>query len=478
MSTLVIEWDRDHLIIVAGTPSGSGVTLQRALTLQPSTRSDPEECGWELRHALSSAGIKEESVSVVLPRSSVTLRRIQLPAVTDDELPDMVRLQAATRLTVPVDSVCMDFVPLPPLGEGRDVLLATAPNEQITRIRRTVQAAGLQLTSVHVSSFGIATALARSGVTDATDSSVEAVISLRAEMIELLMIRQQSVVFSHSGASWASADQIEQAVRSEISRGRMAATEDIGTHTVRQVTLVGAENVTSAVPDAIASRLDHAEIRRLDPAASIVQGPLPDELSASDVLAAAGVIAARPKDRQSTVDLINPRQAEERPDNRRLKIILTVGAVLLLSTAAWKWRDSTIAGINSRTRQIESEVSQLTRAYKDGEDDLDKDAAIRQWSLSNVDWLDEMDRIRTIMGGTDRLLIREFTCSAGQGAIRGTITAECYARERRDVEEFYRRLEQAGYDVVPRAIESGSRDPDYAAEFSLVLNLPVPEEDS
>ncbi len=477
MSTLVIEWDRDRLIIVSGSPSGSGVSVQRALTLELAAHTDPEESGWELRHALSDAGISSDAAAVVLPRSFVTLRRIQLPNVSDDELPEMVKLQAATRLTVPIDSVCMDYVPLPLPGEGRDVLLATAPTDQITRIQRTVDAAGLQLSGVHVSSFGIATALARSRKNDSVAESVEAVISLRADMIELLILQRQAVVFSHSGASWNTADQIEQAVRSEISRGRMAATEDIGSHTVTQVTLVGSEDVMSAVPDAVTKRLDNAAIRRINPAEAIVQGPLPDDLTASDVLAAAGVIAARPKDRAGSVDLVNPRKAAERPDNRRLKVILTVGAVLLTVVGMWKWRDSQIAQLRIQTQAVEREVSNLTSDYKDGEDDLEQDVAIREWSQRNTDWLEEMDRIRTIMGGTDRLLIREITCSTGQGALRGTITAECYAKDRHDVDAFHRRLEEAGYDVVPRPIESGSRDPDYSSQFLLVLDLPVEEEE-
>lgn len=475
MSTLVIEWDRDRLIIASGSPGGAGVTLHRALALALTAQSDPEESGWELRQALNSAGISSDSVAVVLPRSLVTLRRIQLPNVSDDELPEMVRLQAATRLTVPVDSLCMDFIPLPSSGEGREVLLASAQIDQVARIRRTVEAAGLQLSGVHVSSFGIATALSRSGRTSPAGQAVEAIISLRADMIELLMIRQQNVIFSHSGAAWSSPEQIEQAVRSEISRGRLAATEDLGTHTVSQVTLVGLPEVTAAVPDDVTRRLDSAPVERLNPADSIVQGSLPEDLTASDVLAVAGVIATRGRDRAGVVDLINPRKATERPDNRRLKVILTVGAVLLITVGAWKWRDSTISAISRQTSAIRSEASSLERDYEDGEDDLDKDESIRQWSNANIDWLDEMDHIRTIMGGTDRLLIREFTCSSGQGSARGTITAECYARERRDVEEFWDRLEMAGYDVVPRPIESGARDPDYNTEFTLILNLPVPE---
>lgn len=478
MSTLIIEWDRDRLIVVSGSTSGRGVTVQHALTVARDAETAPETLGQDLARALTASGITNESAIVVLPRSLVTLRRIQLPNVSDNELPDMVRLQAATRLTVPLESVCMDFVPLPGSGDGRDVLLATTPAEQISGIRTALATAELQLSGVQVSSFGIASALAHAGKLTTTGDAVETVITLRSELIELLMIRQRSVLFSHSGASWSSADQIEQAVRSEISRGRLAATEAIGSHTVHQVTLVGTDDVTSAVPDDITKRLDHAAIQRLNPADSIIQGTLPDDLNSSDVLAAAGVITGRQQGSVPTIDLVNPRQAAPQADTRRLKIILTVGAALLISVGVWKWRDSTLSALQSDIDRIEAEVSSLESEYKNGEADLEQEEAIRQWSEANIDWLDELERIRSIMGGTERLLIRSCTFSAGHGSTRGTITAECYARDRRDVQDFYRRLEAAGYDVVPKAIEPGSPDPDYSTEFSLMLNLPLQEAES
>ena len=478
MSTLIIKWDQERLIAVSGHPAGRCVVLQHVLSVARDPKASSEMLGEALRTVISNAGITCDTAIVVLPRSLVTLRRIQLPRVSDDELPAMVRLQAATRLTVPMDSVCMDFVPLPDQGEGRDVLLATAPVEQISDIRRTLQIAELHLSEVQISSFGIASALAHAGKLRTTDVSVEMVMILQPDLIELLLIRQSSVVFAHSGPSWSSSSQMEQVVRSEISRCRLAATEMNGPHTVHQITLVGNADVTSAVPSAITKGVDNATICRLDPADSIVQGKLPDNLTSSDVMAVAGMIARRQKNSVATIDLVNPRQPLEQPDRRRLKILLATSAVLLLSAAAWKWRDSSIADLQTMTQTINTEVSALKEDFQNGEEEFEQDVAIRQWAQGNIDWLGEMNRIREVMGGTDRLLIREFLFSAGHGSTRGTITAECYARERSDVQEFQRRLRAAGYDVVPRAIESGSHDPAYPTEFFLVLNIPVGEDKS
>ncbi|MCH2202557.1 MAG: pilus assembly protein PilM [Fuerstiella sp.] len=478
MPALVIEWDRDRLIVVSGIPASGRVDVQAALTVPRDTDNSPEELGTQLRRELATAATGTEQATVVLSRSLVTLRRIQLPHVSDQELPDMVRLQAATRLTVPLESVCMDFVPLPSHGEGLDVLLATTPAEQISDIRKTLEAAGLELSSVQVSSFGIASALVHAGKLVTTGESLEAIMMLRSNLIEFLFVYQGFVVFSHSGTSWSSPDLIEQTVRSEISRGRLAAAEIIGQHTVRQITLVGADAVTSAVPDEITERLDNSAIHRLDPIDSIVTGPLPDSLTSSDVLTAAGIIADQKKDRTNTIDLVNPRKPAERANNRRLRIAAASAAMLLLAIGAWKWRTSTISDLQTEIQDIETEVTVLENEFKNGEEEMEQDAAIGQWSQSNVDWLEEMNRIREVMGGTDRLLIRNFGFTAGQGTVRGTVTAECFARDRSDMEEFQRRLKAVGYDVVPRGTGLRSRDADYTTGFLLVLNLPLIEKGS
>ena len=479
MSTLVIEWDRDRLIAVSGVASGRSVTIQNATTIPREHDQTAESLGPLLANELSTAGFSAGSAIAVLPRSLVTLRRIRLPEVTTDELPDMVRLQAATVLSVPVDSVALDFVPIPGESGHQNVLVATVPANTIATIRSTFDIAGLELAGVHVSSFGIASALAHAGHLKSGDDQTESIITLRSDMIEFMLAHGRTVDFSHTGASSQTVDEIDGIVRSEISRGRMSATESIGPHTIHQVTLVGGSDHTTSIPDDVTRRLDNAVIQRIDPADSIVQGNLSDGLSATDVLAAAGVIATQHKETVAAVDLINPRRPVEKPDTRRLKALLSVGAAVLLCVGGWKWRDNQLQHLGKEISTLESQASALTSEFKQAKDEIEKDEAIQEWSASNIDWLDEMNNIRELMGGTERLLIRRFTFSVSRGTSRGTINAECLGRERRDIEEFQRRLKLGGYDVIARSIEPGGRDSDYAMQVPLEIQIPFKsEEDS
>lgn len=149
MSEIIIEWDRERLLVVQGRVAGRRVELSLAEELPRGENSeDTLDIVQRLRQLFPSGSDKRRlSATVVFPRQQVTVHRIQLPPVADTEVPDLLKMQAALKLTVPVDTVAMDFTPLPmqPSAVTRDVLLVTVPNDQLALVRRTLGDAGLDL---------------------------------------------------------------------------------------------------------------------------------------------------------------------------------------------------------------------------------------------------------------------------------------------------------------------------------------------
>ncbi len=318
MSDIYIEWDRDRLVVARGRTDGNRVEITESRIIdRPTDAADMLMVVDQLKQFAGSIGGKgNPSVTVVFPRQFVTIHRVQLPQVSDAELPDMVRMQATMRLTVPVETVRMDFAPLPviPGSTTRDVLLITAPNEQVTQVRRTLGDAGLELKELRVSAFCLAQAAATAGIlTESTDTSlVDVVVLMRRDFIEVTFLRGTAVLYSHSGSSWSSADAIERTLRSELTRARMSAAESLGDHKIRRILLIGSTDETNAVSEQMASRFDSAIIERIDPATSMVHGKLTEGITATDVVALAGAIQGDTKSKVAAVDLINPRQPPEK----------------------------------------------------------------------------------------------------------------------------------------------------------------------
>lgn len=477
--TLVIEWDRDRLLAATGAVAGTSVNLKSAFVVDREEGILPSELGQKLSAALSQQSVNVTEAIVVFPRELVTFHRIELPNLGDSEIPDMVALQAATRLTVPIESVCLDFAPLPvpPGSETRDVLVVTAPRKHVDDARACLAASGIEMQGLRVSSFGIAATAVHSGLLPKTAdaNAVEAIVSLSTDSIEMIFMVGHNVAFSHSGASWTSLEAVEQAVRAEISRARMAAAEDMGSYTVKRLTLIGSPEITASVPDTVSNRLNDADVVRVDPADKLLKCQLPNDVTASDMLAISGVIANIGAHSVASVDLINPRKAPKKKDYGRLRTIAIVGVTLLILVGGWKWRTSTVQAIEKKISSIEQESDDILEAYNMAKkNELVLAGRLKSWSDRDISWLDELKKIQELMEGTERIYIKRFKFGVRSGKYVGTVDASGYAKSRRDIEDLMRVLTEHGYEVAPTAITSSLRDPKYTMELMLEISIPEP----
>ncbi len=485
MSDVFIEWDRDRLVLARGRTDGNRVEITESRIIdRPADASDMLAVVEQLKQVVGSmAGKSRPQVAVVFPRQFVTIHRIQLPQVADAELPDMVRLQATMRLTVPLESVSMDFAPLPVISSSltRDVLLVTAPNDQVLQARRTLSEAGLELKELRVSAFCLAQAAAQAGIlTESTDVSlVDVIVLMRRDFIEVTFLRGTAVLYSHSGSSWSTADAIERTLRSELTRARMSAAESLGDHRIRRILLIGASDATGAVSDQLALRFDSATIERIDPATAMVHGKLTEGITATDVVALAGAIRGDAKATVAAVDLINPRKPPEKKDYRRISALGGTLAALLLFAAVYFWRQGQINELTAIRNELLASNGSIKQELSAGEAELSQAGRISEWVDRDIEWLDEIVRLQAVLPGTDRFFVDNFGFSTVQKNGTGIIKLEGYAKSTADIEEVGRVLSEAGYRVKPYSpvLSPASAAPDYAIKVVLELALPEVEED-
>ena len=485
MSDIFIEWDRDRLVVARGRADGNRVRITESCIIdRPADSADMLGVVDRLRQFAGGAVSRNRpQVAVVFPRQFVTIHRIQLPQVTDSELPDMVRLQATMRLTVPLESVSMDFTPLPVISGSmiREVLLVTAPSDQVTQARRTLADAGLELKELRVSAFCLAQAAAQAGIlAESSDASlVDVVVLMRRDFIEVTFLRGTAVLYSHSGSSWSSADTIERTLRSELTRARMSAAESLGDHTIRRILLIGSTDITKSVSNEFAARFDSAAIERIDPATSMVHGALTVGVTATDVVALAGAIQSEARATVEAVDLLNPRKAPEKKDYRRIGVLGGTLAGLLLFAAVYFWRQGQINQLTEQKGILLGSNGAMSQKLKAGEDELSQAANISEWVDRDIEWLDEIVRLRAVLPGTDRFFVRNVQFSTVQKNGTGIIQLEGYAKSTDDIEQIGRLLVEAGYRIEPCSltITPASAAPEYAVKVTLKISLPEVKDD-
>lgn len=483
MAEITIEWDRNRLVVAQGRVGSTGVDLSLLKVLE---RSDDAGDTLSVVQGLQElfpgkSDRRKLQAAVVFPRQLVTVHRIQLPQVPDTEIPELLRLQATMKLTVPVDSVCMDFTPLPiqPGAATRDVLLVTVPVEQLAVVRRTLNDSGLELTEARVSAYCIAQGLEHAGLlrSDTETDGVDIVAVMRRDFLELTFLQGRTVLFSHSGSSWASEDTIERTLRAELSRARMAAAETLGNQKIRRVLLIGAPEITRQVSDQLTTRFDGAALERIDPVTTLISGALPPEQQAADAVTVAGAMISGPQSRIPIVDFITPRKSPEKRDLRRIRILGGLLATVLLFAGVYTYRSNRMAALSKKLAAVESENADMREELEAGARDLEFSGRISNWVDRDLEWLDEFARLRKLMPPTNRMFVDNFSMAAIPQNGVGVIRFEAWAKAESDINELTRSLRDAGYGVKPfdTDLRPSAVSQEYQVRVQLEIVLPDPK---
>src|ERR1700722_10365310 len=149
---LALDWDDQQLLALDAQVAPTSVHVRKRVHFEWTAEARPfehaEAAGKQLRLELDRVGVAATKALVSLPREEAVVRLLELPECSDDELPELVRLQAATRSAVPLDRLLLDFLPLPRIAgiAGRRVLMVTLGKPAADRIQAVLTAAGLQAT--------------------------------------------------------------------------------------------------------------------------------------------------------------------------------------------------------------------------------------------------------------------------------------------------------------------------------------------
>jgi hypothetical protein len=254
----------------------------------------------------------------------------------------------------------------------------------------------------------------------------------------------------------------------------MSAAEILGEHKLDRVILIGSPDVTAAVTDQISTRLDGARIERIDPAAAFLSGSLPEGVSSADVVTLAGAMVGDDRTAVESVDLIHPRKAPEKKDLRRIRILLATLAGLVIFAGGYFWRQGRITELTREKSTIDSDNAEIRQFLQLGEQDLAQAEKVGVWVDRDIEWLDELVRLRELLPTTDRMFIDNFQLLTIQQNGIGLIKLEGYAKSDSDISLLARKLRDAGYGVKPYEPEyrASAVSQDYGVKIVLEVSLP------
>ena len=440
----------------------------------------PTETGMWLAQVLQQNGISAKQVCVCLPRDEVVVRHMELPPSTDEELPTMVRFQAATKSTVPIDQMALDYLPLPQRADfnGRDVLLTTVPQERIARLYGAAIVAGLEVISVGVSSIATAGLVLEAEVEDELflgANDVSLVVARHGDRVELSLLGQGHLYFSHS--TQMATTQGGPTILVEINRALVGLSKRIPDARISRAWLIGSASEDAALGTSIGERFG-CEIKRLDPllAHGVEMRTTSTETSHSAFAGPIGQLLGHSRDSKLAVDFLNPRRPVVKKDYSQHKRWAMLAAGGLLLVGIFGYRSLVVADIQAKVVDRTGDLKTAKELAKKLEPQVKIAAKIGEWTAGNVNWLDQTQALSEKMEGTERRYLTEVKYSTGTSKlVRGTMTVTGYAKSGSDVYELNESLSEPNTDVEKTFNQKGSKDGDYPQKFQSDINMKKPE---
>lgn len=459
---IALHWGPDEVTVAA---PAKGRDVRAALLGAPPADADPAALGHWLKSQLGTHRLSAKRAVVVLPRAAAVFRKLTLPDVPDDELPDVVRMQAATKSPTPLDRLRLDFVPMPRRGEMREALLATIPAKTADDMLAAVRAAGLEPAGIGLSPFGVAARVA-------TDEASTLIVAVQGAGVEITLVRESAVVLSHaSELQGGTPEEDRKWLLGEVTRAVVAADHLAAAAASARVVLVGPGDLLAPLVDPFAERYGGR--------ADLIDGPAPLGIASADANVSPAALAAAAGQLDDAgpprLDFLHPRKRVEKPDRRRLRAGLAAAGVAAVAVIGYGLSWSAQSDLESKIEGLKKEDASLKGALERGAPTLAAQQKMNTWLAGRTDWVEHFATLDSALPGTDRAYLKDLHFDPAMRETLGRVRAVGYAKDRYDVQHINEMLAAKGYLVAPKPNFESNRDPLYPRQFELELTIPRPK---
>ncbi len=482
---LVVCWDRQHVSACQADAHGGHARLSGGWTgvfpegMVPS--QNPRAAGEWLRTQWQTAGLTAKSVWLMMPREDVILRHLELPAIPDEELPDIVRFQTSTRSSVSLDSVHLDFLPLSPISSrpGRDVLAVTLPKTVTTMLTALLTAADCELAGVSLSSSALAAwtgaITKRRGLGEGTTMAV----AFGPGRVELAVVENDYLDYAHAARLFDESHGDPLTITlSEISRAMVAAQRLRPEMKLDRVWLIGS-NETFA--QALNERLE-CPVECVDPTDKLADWVVPEALKSlpADRALLFGQSTLIGRSAACAIDFLHPRQPPPVRDPRKLIYAVASAAALAVLFVVGGICVAWLGALDREIARLKAEQTRLNQFVNAGKPTMEQATIVGTWNNRNIDQLAQIAELESLMPGEyERPYFTDFLYQATTGGdVLGRLTATGAAKTKEHISEFKANIANRPYFVSNPKSVGVSRDDQYPEQMALDISrrkpLPTP----
>jgi Tfp pilus assembly PilM family ATPase len=485
---LAIDWDRleARAVLLQAGPTGTSVTRAWIVPLEQVDRAAPagSHLGRQLAAALAGEPLGKTTTLIGVGRDQVQMKLLALPPAPLEELPELVRFQAEREFTALGEDSALDFIPL--AGDAttpHQVLAAALAGSSLGEVNNICQALGVELGRVTLRACGAASFVARNSNVGLSEISL--VANRFEDEADLTVLAGDKIVFVRTVRLTDPSDEAARgrALAGEIRRTLAAVRQQLGDQQVGKVVLCGSANdvgeATSLAKD-LGLPVEVFDVAAHAPPGFARVG-LPSD-SVGRLAAVLGMALGEADRRPPVIDFLHVRRRIEVQRFTRLHALLAAAAaIVVLSFAVHLWHQVAttrveLADIATQTTTLEKQGKQYAKVTTQA-------AAIGRWLGTDVNWLDEIDRLsqkwrpqtldaKDFSTSADALVTQLTTVRpAGNDAKGGRLDIQAVAKDAAAVATLEERLRDADHRVATAGGKLDHTVPSYDWSFGLRMDV-------
>ncbi len=409
---LALEWDTDEIRILSANLRGTDVTVESAHSfplenqdgdLVIGSDSDSEandSASGSLRESLAAALEQQDAaranVLVAVPRSSAEVRVLQLPPTPEDELPDMVRMQALRQFSTMGANWPLDFIRLESSSadESDRVLATTISPQLIASIEGACNSHQATATRLVLRPFASGSLTQRALGSQLPNCYM--VVELLGNEADLTVMLDNQVAFMRTIRLPGEADVTVQsrAIMGELRRTIAAAQNQTQGTSIEQIVLCGDSELHQKLQNAISQDLS-LDTTTVQPFEQVSLGrKLASNLpaNAERFTALLGMLKDEADSGAHVIDFLSPRKAPEPPSNLRRNVSYAgvAAAIMVMAVCAWGFQLSSLSGT---IEELEAQSASKDRVVKEATAVAARLIEIEKFTQGQIVWLDELARL-------------------------------------------------------------------------------------
>ncbi|MDB2686789.1 hypothetical protein N9Y42_06215 [Mariniblastus sp.] len=252
---------------------------------------------------VASAGLAKSDVVVVVCRSDVELRLLDVPPAPESELPAMVKFVAKNEFASLNDNWVLDFVRLS--GDAKEpgkVLAAGLSPEHKKRIEKSVEAAGLRLKQIVFRPLAVADYLA----SQLTGDGLRVLIDHKDDSANISLFNGRSMFATRTIRLVGS--NLDKTLEREVKR--TVAVAHVPADQLSEILLVGPKETVTPLGESLSNSFSKPH-RVIDPTTNRAYGRKLRSVDQNHrYIPLLGTFAELPADTTPGMDFLNPRQVE------------------------------------------------------------------------------------------------------------------------------------------------------------------------